>query len=569
MPQDEPVRPFVFGAAAALLWGLLAIRWFDAGAPWRPAWLGAIPEIGLALPALLLGGLWLRDRWPLVRGAPLDEGARGLLLVLLLAFFFRLPIAWKGAAAAVTPDGALSGIVALHARDGIERLVFVPEVPYSGSLKSHLTAPLAAVVDPARAFALVSVLFYLAFVAALYHLARLADGPRTASLAGLYAAFAPAYVTRYSLSNDGNYVEVLALGTWALWLAARWVSEEKGRETLALAAGLLLGLAFWCHILAVIHLAAVGVALVVYGRFGALRSLGWLGFGWALGYAPGLLWNAGNRGDSFRYLLPGVATGEAGEGGSLVEKVLAMVTDHWPVLVGYDAGYPPATDAVVQGIAWAAVVLTLVATGRAAARALRTGSRPFALLLLFTAINLLVALLALPHVPGNPRYLQFLMAPLPIFLAAAFGRGRPRWLFAALVVFDAAASLAQVPGTLRADERWRDLARGLEQEGVRFCYTDFHLATKINFISGERVVCSAKLGPITTEYFLSYRERVERAPEVALVAVNTYAAQRMEQRLQALGVTYERRDFMKPVLLHLSRKVEPEELFPGRSFAAR
>jgi hypothetical protein len=169
----------------------------------------------------------------------------------------------------------------------------------------------------------------------------------------------------------------------------------------------------------------------------------------------------------------------------------------------------------------------------------------------------------------NPRYLQFLMAPLPIFLAAAFGQGRPRWLFAGLVVFGAAASLAQVPGTLRADERWRELARGLEREGARYCYTDFHLATKINFISGERVVCSAKLGPITTEYFRSYRERVERAPAAALVAVNTYAAQRMEQRLQALGVTYERRDLMKPVLLHLSRKVEPEELFPGRTFGVR
>jgi len=83
------------------------------------------------------------------------------------------------------------------------------------------------------------------------------------------------------------------------------------------------------------------------------------------------------------------------------------------------------------------------------------------------------------------------------------------------------------------------------------------------------VICSAKLGPVTTEYFLSYRERVERAPEAALVAVNTYAAERMGEKLQALGVTYERRDFMKPVLLRLSRKVEPEELFPGRSFEPR
>jgi len=51
-------------------------------------------------------------------------------------------------------------------------------------------------------------------------------------------------------------------------------------------------------------------------------------------------------------------------------------------------------------------------------------------------------------------------------------------------------------------------------------------------------------------------------------AVNQTAAQKMERRLDALGVRYERRDLMKPVLLRLSRKVEPEELFPGRAQGA-
>ena len=49
---------------------------------------------------------------------------------------------------------------------------------------------------------------------------------------------------------------------------------------------------------------------------------------------------------------------------------------------------------------------------------------------------------------------------------------------------------------------------------MRWCDTDFHLATKINFLSQERVVCSSKLGPTTTEYFFDYRRQVEaeRAP---------------------------------------------------------
>jgi hypothetical protein len=119
------------------------------------------------------------------------------------------------------------------------------------------------------------------------------------------------------------------------------------------------------------------------------------------------------------------------------------------------------------------------------------------------------------------------------------------------------------------DARWRGFVAELEREGVRFCYTDFFLATRINFLSGERVVCSAKLGPFTTEYFFAYRERVERAPAAALVPVNRTAAARLERRLAELGVTFERRDLVKPVLLRLSRKVDPEELFPGREFPIR
>jgi hypothetical protein len=498
---------------------------------------------------------------------PSLPSSKPLLFVLALAFLFRLPFVMRGAAAAVTADGALSGIVALHIRDGIERLVFVPHVPYSGSLKSHLAAVLSFALDPARAFALSSVLFFLAFLAGVYYLAVLASGPRTALFATAYAALGPAFLTRYSLSNDGNYVEVLALGTWALWLAARWATEADGRPTLAFAAGLLLGLAFWCHILAVIHLVAVGLVVLGYGRLRAWRSWLSLVFGWVLGYVPGLLWNAGNHWGSFQYLVPGgPAEGDA-ETVGLGTRLLALVTDYWPVLLGYDTGYPPALDLVVFTLAAVAGVLAVLAIARAARRV--ATSPPHAVLVVFLAVDVALAVLALQYIPHNPRYLLFLMTPLPIFLAELLGEGRLRLVFVGLVVFGAAASMAHLPGTVQSDARWRDLVAGLEREGVRYCYTDFHLATRINFLSAEKVVCTAKLGPTTTEYFFVYRETVERAPEAALIPVNQYAAERLGQRLDELGVTYERRDFLKPVLLRLSRKVDPQELFPHRSFPMR
>jgi len=192
------------GGTAAVLWVVFCVLWFDVATPWRPAALVAVSPLAILAASLLAGLAWLRGRWGTLAAPPLGAAAPALLLVLALAFFFRLPVVVGGAGAAVTPDGALSGIVALHVANGSERLVFVPQVPYSGSLKSHLTAPLALVMDPARAFALVSVLFYLAYVAGLFRLALLVAGPRAALVAGLYASFSPAFVTRYSLSNDGK-----------------------------------------------------------------------------------------------------------------------------------------------------------------------------------------------------------------------------------------------------------------------------------------------------------------------------------------------------------------------------
>jgi hypothetical protein len=574
-----------------VLWVLLCLRWFDVAEPWRPPALAAVPPALLLVALCVAIALWLRGR-PVLRGTPLGPNARALGLVLVLAFFFRLPVVAGGAGAAVTADGALSGIVALHLLDGSERLVFVPQVPYSGSLKSHVTAPLALALDPARAFALASVLFYLGYVAGLFRLALVVSGPRAALVAGLYAAFSPAFVTRYSLSNDGNYVELLALGTWALWFGARFTLEPGARKQLAFVAGLLLGLGFWCHILAVIHLAALSLLFVLVTRLAARGPLLALGAGAAIGYAPGWLWNLANEWQSFHYLLPGQArAGEAGEAGvaavtvGLGEKLWLMLTDHAPVLMGYDTGYGPIVDRVLLVVAWIATAAAAAAGGRAAWRAIRERSWPLAALLVFAATNLAVALVALPHVPGNPRYVLFLMSVLPVLLADACvdlapaatqapaavsgARSLRTLLLGVLIATGAVASLAQVPTTLAQDARWRGFVAELEREGVRFCYTDFFLATRINFLSAERVVCSAKLGPFTTEYFFTYRERVERAPEAALIPVNRTAASRLERRLAELGVSFERRDLVKPVLFRLSRKVDPEELFPGREFPMR
>jgi hypothetical protein len=558
-------------AGATLLWILTCLRWFDAGAPWRPAWLETIPPAFLSIPGAALGVLWLRRRW---RGfwEPLPSGSLGgLLLVVVLAVAFRLPLAWQGAAGYTTADGALSGIVALHIRDGRAHDVFVPQVPYSGSLKSHVAAALSTGIESARAFTLVSTAFYALFVAALYRLALLVEADAaTAVVAGLYAAFSPAWVTHYSLSNDGNYVEVLALGGWALVLAARWLRAPEARALVSLGLGLLLGLAFWCHILSVIHAAAIGLTLLLSDRWAALRALPASASGFGLGYFPGLLWNAGNGWESFRSLLPGSQPAVASpQGPGVLGRALATLSDHAPVLLGYDAGYSGAADALLRCAALVAVVVVVLSLFRAAAEARSRRPDALWLLLMMTAVNVALAVVVLRYVPENPRYLLFLMAPLPILMARLLGRGPWRWLMALLIAVGAVASLVQARGEIREDLEWRRFAADLEAADVRFCYSDFYVATRINFLSEERVVCSSKLGPTRTEYFFEYRSLVDSAPEADYVAASAAQADKLERRLQRLEVVYERRDLMKPLLRRLSRKVDPQELFPDQSFGLR
>ncbi len=562
-------------ALAALAWVLLCVRWFDDGRALRPAWLVALPPWLLAAVTAAAAGAWLRRARTTLGGDDLDAGLPWLLAA--LAFALRAPLAWLAGAGYLTADGALSGIVALRIRDAREHFVFVPAVPYSGSLKAHLTAPLAALLDPARAFALVSAAFFALAVAGACLLAWRAGGRRAALGAGLYLAFAPAFVTQYSLSNDGNYVEVLAAAPWALLLALR--ARETPRPACAAGlAGVVLGLGFWCHILALIPAAAVGLALagglVSRAPREASRALAALVAGCALGYFPGLLWNAGHGWESLRYVIPGGQAVGEGPRVALGARAAGALFDHAPILFGDAGGGTTLLARLARALAWAAAALALVALGAAlrAATSRVTPTRARAALaaaLVLAGVNVTVALVALPYLPGNPRYLLFLVVPLAVLFG--FAASRSRLAAAALLpiaLLGAVGTLDQARLKRRADDDWRALVAGLERAGVRHCYSDFYQATKVNFLAGERVVCSAKLGPTTTEYFFEYRRAVDQAPQAAYLATSWAQGDKLGRRLARLGVGYERLDLGKPLLLP-ARKVDPAELFPGREFPLR
>ena len=367
-------------------------------------------------------------------------------------------------------------------------------------------------------------------------------------------------MTRYSLSNDGNYVEVLAFGTLALLVAARWTRRgAQGAPRLALAGGLLLGLAFWCHILAVIHLAASASSFWRPPRRDAAvaRPRRWRSAGpWVI--CPGLLWNAANDWQSFHYLCrpgprPAGARDRAGPG-SRARRSRLFWRISCPVLLGYDPGYGPVVDAVLRGVALSPLGLVpgpSPAPWAAPARVRPAGRRCVAARSSRRSTSRWPSGAA--QLPGNPRYLLFLMAPLAIVLAEAcsgrVGRAGPRPPGGR----GRLGSLGPAPGSRwPPDAKWRGLRADL-QRGGRAPLLHRLLPGHQDQLRVRRAGdLLGQARPTTTEYFFEYRERVESAPAAALVAVNARPP-RGWRRLADLGVAYERRDLMKPVLLPLAQ----------------
>jgi hypothetical protein len=237
--------------------GPCGLRWRGAG-PWAgglDAPGGALVHVrarrwpAKAVPPRLLSRPpgWPRsDRaQPRPSREPVTGEARGFCWC--LARLCSLPLYGRGRQ--LPGDGALGSSPCTCG--GIDHL-FVPNVltevssPLAAGLSLGWTPP-----EPSPA----PLLFYLAFVAGSTGWRSAEDEPRWAASRPPLPP-SPAFVTLQP-GNDGNYVEVWPSGPGP----SGWRCAERGSGITCWPwRRLLLGLAFWCHILAIIHLAAFGLA---------------------------------------------------------------------------------------------------------------------------------------------------------------------------------------------------------------------------------------------------------------------------------------------------------------------
>jgi hypothetical protein len=557
-------------ALVSYLW--LCAAWFDHDLP-----LGMVSSAPAYLPGALflasLAVLLFRHRSRLVPSAD----ARIALVLGLVAVLSRLPFVFE-AYGLFSSDAAAQGVMALHILEGKHHPVFLYNWSYIGSAKAILTAALALLVgDPVYAFALAAALVYGGLAAAVYFLTRTMAERAESVAASLYVIFSPGFLTAWGMGNEGNYPDVLALGTLSLVLAFRFLKDESDSQAPPFWMGFLGGLAFWIHILATYYLIAV-VGILLLHRFGKKTPtrLGAFGAGFVIGDFPGILWNLSHDFQSFRWWGIDASAGEplterlvraATQFASVFDTSLAVLAGYWP------KESPPFFFRAGLLLLFPAAFMVFAFRHREKLRSLLRGRiTPEAAALGFAVLVVLVfAQSRFGWMAEEPRYLLFLFSVVPIFVAGAlfalarlspYTRVLALGMAVALLLLSFRGAIRHYSQARESAVLNREFLSNLESLGVRHVHSDYHLSYKYVFLSHGRMVWTSALGPARTEWYLPFREAVDSAPEFALVPRSYRFAQRLEKRLDARGIRYRRESLLYPVLFEFSEKVDLAWLVP-------
>lgn len=563
------MRTVVVSAAAVAAYLWLCLTWFDHDLG-SGSFLAEAPSF---IPALLLvvtfGALgFLVAVRP--SGRPrLGEDGRVALALAGVSLATRLPFLW-GAYGLFSSDAAAQGLMALHIVDGKHHPIFLYNWSYVGSIKAHLTAALTWVSgEPVVSFALAAALMYAGFTAAVYLLARTVTTRAESLVAAGYVIVAPGFLTAWGMGNEGNYVDVMLFGTLMLVLAARFLQQKRGGIGLAFGMGILGGLAFWTHILATYYLlTAVGVLLVHrFGRASFVR-LGSFAGGFIVGDFPGILWNASNEWLSFRWWSLDAETVEAGSRiARTVSQLKEVATTSFSVLAGYWPSDAPPWPNAVWYIALSCLIPAVFLFFAWKHRdALSKISPELMMLGFFVLVVLVFAQSSFGWMTAEPRYLLFLFSVVPVFLGTSVV-ALWRWkrpvavtLVAALVFVNVRGDGRYLAVALESDGVNREFVQQIEDLGVRYVRSDYHLSYKYVFLSHGRMVWTSELGPAQTEWYYPFRDELAEAENVALVPRSFRFARRIRRRLDERGIRYRQADLLYPVLFDFSEPVSISDL---------
>ncbi len=450
-------------------------------------------------------------------------------------------------------DEAVIGLMGRHILAHGEHPVFFYGQEYMGAVEAYLAAAAFALAG-ASTLVLKSTMVFLdlVLVASFGWLGCELWNRRVGLLCAWFAAIPPAFLAIYGLKARGGYVETIIVGNVLLAGAAR-LGRTTGRSAwrLAFVLGAVAGLGFWTHTLVAVYFLPSGLAALGAVRPGDRTGAVGLAALGALAGAMPFWWR--NVHDGFLSFgnLSWVGAGLA------LAHGLGLVSSALPILLG--ARGPWAASDLVPGASLLLLPIHVLLTA-VYFRAVEASGSGRARRWIVTAPWIVATLTVVAYAwstygaeDREPRYLVPLYSALALGFGVAADRAASRWgpraLVAAVLLlgFHVLGIARQDPTLMLGISAGERVARSnvrlagfLEKAGVRSVYTDYWVAYRLVFETGERIR-ACPFGHVVVERIPAMSDEVARDPNPAFVLLGD-AASGFRRALESRGLAFRERE---------------------------
>ncbi|MDZ4765454.1 MAG: glycosyltransferase family 39 protein [Chloroflexota bacterium] len=507
--------------------------------------------------------------------------AAPLVAVLFSALLARIALLASGAVS-FHSDEAVVALMARHILAGARPVFFYGQA-YMGSLDAWIVASAFQIFgESVLSIRIAQSALYLLTVAVTYGVTRRLTGRTDAAfIAGLLLAIPPVLLALYTTATLGGYNEVLLFGGVVWWMGFSVTHNARASLPRWLLLGVCAGVGWWSNALIVAYALPAGLLILldlarsIRQRDSAairqtLIGIGAAALAFLVGSAPWWVFNVENNFAGLSFLTG--STGSAFAGADvftlpLEQRLIGLFLLGLPTLIGLRFPWSPAFFAPIVGvIVLASFVIAVVRLARRDNR-IEPLMNPDARGYVLVTILIFCLIYFASRFSFDPTGRYFLPLALPLLVAFSVGvvalkaRALQIAVVALIVGYFAAGQISAAttlpPGlttqfnldTHIPNDDDAALIAYLEAEGLTRGYTNYWIAFRLAFLSGERLIYSAALPykpdltytPLDQRYPF-YRDAVNAAARAGeLVAIVTAQIAAVDARIAALltarGVT--------------------------------
>lgn len=482
-------------------------------------------------------------------------------------------------------DEAIVALMAKHILQGARPIFFYGQA-YMGSLDAWLVAAgFWMFGETVFSIRVVQIILYGLYLISLWVMLRRFFKVRlVADFGVLLASIPPVLLTTYTSATLGGYGEVMVLGNLVLLLGYEVVFGKLSKSYWAwLILGLLGGIGFWT--LGMMGIYLITVVLVGLWKF-SLKSITYYvlgGIGFVMGSAPWWLYNLFHEWGAFRaFFSSGLVET------TIWDHLLGFVLFGVPALVGLR---PPWTHVFAPWPILLLILILLQAILIFAFRCIRRGelnSAPGVLTYLgsFGIVFSFIFISSQFGIDSTGRYflpLYIIVYSLGGLFVAYVWQSKRIWAVIILIIFlgvgsfetwRAATSVDKIttqfdPITRFDNSHDDELVEFLYEQGQITGYSNYWVAYRLAFLSGEQLVYSPRL-PYKADMsytsndnrYPAYDDIVAESENVAYItSKHPQLDMRLRQEFAELGVDYQEKQIgVYLIFYNLSHDVRPDQL---------